>query len=893
MDWQCKTASEVIKQLSTDKNHGLSSRQAQKNLEDYGANRLTQGKNKSIVKKLAEQLSDFMVLVLLAAAGISFFTARISGDNDYIDSIIILVIVIVNAVTGVIQESKAEKSIEELKKLSNPHAQVIRNGKTVTVSSDDVVTGDILLLNAGDYICADARLIDSHNLKVEESSLTGEAVPVEKDASALLSANSNLGDMKNMVFASGLITSGHGKACVVATGMNTQVGKIAKMLNEQEVPQTPLQKRLTQTGKILAIGAIAICVVIFILGVIQNTPPFDMFMISVSLAVAAIPEGLAAIVTIVLAIGVRRLADKRAIIRKLPAVEALGSANIICSDKTGTLTQNKMTVTAAVTYSGDVAMTSHSGGELLTLCSLCNNSVITDGNVVGEPTEAAFINALIKFGMSKSSIDSEYPRIKEFPFSSQRKRMTTVHRLSNGKYRIITKGAPDVLLPLCTFYRNGSSVSVITNDVKRRIENQNYSLASQALRVLAVAVKDVDYLSKDETAAESKLTFYGLLGMMDPPRPQAKDAVKQCISAGIKPVMITGDHVATAKAIAANLGIMKAGDKAITGAELDNTDDSELRKHIYDYSVFARVSPEHKVRIVKAFQSHGDIVAMTGDGVNDAPALKAADIGCAMGKSGTDVARSAADLILTDDNFSTIIEAVRQGRGVFDNIRKTIHFLLSCNIGEIMTVLTAFLMGSPTPLLPIQLLWINLVTDSLPALALGMEGVDKNIMKRKPISAKKSLFSGGMGRSILIEGGFIGAISILAYTIGRVFFDLGAEPIIGRTMTFAVLSISQLVHAFNLRSEKSVFKISIFSNMKMIYSFIICTFLQISVISIPFMSKIFKTAELNFTQWGIILLLSFSPLVISELEKLFESSFNSRQKKKRYLTVNKAFTSQR
>lgn len=869
MDWHSKTISETIVALSTDKAKGLTDAQAEERFVQYGANRLTATKNKSFLRKFAEQLSDFMVLVLLAAAGISFFMAQITGSGDYIDSVIILIIVVINAITGVIQESKAERSISELQKLSNPHAHVVRNGKAVEIPSENVVKGDILILSTGDYICADARLIETNELKVEESSLTGEAVAVEKDSNIILNKNCSLGDKKNMVFASGLVTSGNAKAIVTDTGMNTQVGKIARMLNEQSSPQTPLQKRLDHTGKLLGFGAIGICIFIFILGIIQHTEPLNMFMISVSLAVAAIPEGLTAIVTIVLAIGVSRLANKRAIIRKLPAVEALGSATVICSDKTGTLTQNKMTVTTAYTQGGEVALTSDTGKELLTLCCLCNNTISQNGTISGEPTETAFVHALIKSGLSKSEIDYRLPRVREIPFSSQRKRMTTIHRLPNGKYRIITKGAPDILLPLCTTVKNGKSNGVMTGNIRRKLEQQNIELASQALRVLAVAYSDVDVIPRSEQQIENNLIYCGMIGMMDPPRPQAKHAVEECKLAGIKPVMITGDHVITAKAIASQLGIFKENDKTATGTELDAMSDAELKNNIYDYSVFARVSPEHKVRIVKAFQSHGDVVAMTGDGVNDAPALKAADIGCAMGKSGTDVARSAADMILTDDNFSTIIEAVRQGRGVYDNIKKTIHFLLSCNIGEIITVLVSFLMGLPTPLLAIQLLWINLVTDSLPALSLGMEAVDKNVMKRKPISANKNLFSDGMGRSIIIEGCFIGSISILAYSIGRIFFDIGGEPIIGRTMTFAVLSISQLIHAFNLRSDESLFKINMFSNKKMIYSFFLCMFLQVSVITIPTLSSIFKTSNLNFLQWSIVILLSMSTLIISELEKFF------------------------
>lgn len=867
MDWHNLNVQDVLKKFKVNQDIGLNNVSVAQKQANFGKNILKEKKSKGLLAKFFEQFSDFMVIVLLIAAAISFITSAVEGSKDYIDSIIILFIVVMNAIIGVVQENKAEKAIDALKKLSSPKANVIRGGKKVIVPSEELVPGDILLLHTGDLVPADARLIESYNLKAEESSLTGESLPVEKDATKIFSANSNLGERRNMVFSTSTITAGHAKAIVVETGMNTQVGKIAGMIINENSFQTPLQLKLEKTSKVLGICAIAICAVIFVLGVIEKVPPLEMFMIAISLAVAAIPEGLPAVVTIVLAMGVRKMAANRAVIRKLPAVETLGNATVICSDKTGTLTQNKMTVTQICDEDGKVNFSSELGQKILTLGALCNNSSISyakkEFHAIGEPTESALVLAAAENGKDKTELDKKFPKTHEIPFDSARKLMTTVHQLSDGKFRIITKGAPDFLLERSTFC-NGKPFS---ENLKRKIKIQNENMAKSALRVLAIAYKDVNNIPNSQNEIENNLNFCGLIGMIDPPRPQVKMAVNECKNAGIKPVMITGDHIITAKAIAKNLGILSDGDKAISGKQLEKMSQAELEKNIFDYSVFARVSPEHKVRIVKAFKKHGETVAMTGDGVNDAPALKSADIGCAMGISGTDVAKNAADMIMTDDNFSTIVEAVRQGRGIFENVKKSVHFLISTNIGEIITVLTAFLLNLPSPLLAIQLLWINLVTDSFPALALGVEPVDDNIMTHKPQGKNAALFSKNNWRRIVVEGCFIGAISILAFTIGRVFFDVSKTPIIGRTMSFAVLSLSQLVHSFNIKSEKSLFKIDIFSNMKLVYSFILGTILQVAVISVPSLSVIFKTANLNFSQWLIVSLLSLSPLIIVELEK--------------------------
>lgn len=882
MYWHSMNKSEITKHFNSNENSGLNVAQVIKMQGKYGKNKLKEQKQKSFLAKFIEQFADFLILILLAAAVISAVTAYLDGSHDYIDTIIIFAIVILNAAIGVIQESKAEKAIQALKKLSAPKALAIRNGKKVKLASEDLVPGDIILLEAGDFVPADARIISSNNLSCEESSLTGESIASEKNSSVISKKNLPLGDRKNMVFSSCSVTTGNAKCIVVQTGMDTQIGHIANMIDSENTPNTPLQKKLAQTGKILGIAAIIICIIIFALGVMQGKGFMDMFMTSVSLAVAAIPESLPAVVTIVLAMGVRKLASNKAIIRNLPAVETLGSANVICSDKTGTLTQNKMTVKEVRTQDGIISKGQEISTKILKLAALCNNASLVKKSknytAIGDPTETAIVLAASGIGEDKNSLDEKYKRIFELPFDSSKKFMTTVHKLNENNYRIIAKGAPDVLIKKCKYFIKDNKPCEIDQNTKNNITLQNKQMAENALRVLAVAYKDESIGSYNKNNLEENLIFCGLIGMIDPPRKGVKEAVKECLKAGIKPVMITGDHIITAKAIAKELLIFNKNDKALSANELDKIPQEKLEKDIFNYSVFARVSPEHKVRIVKAFQSRGAVVAMTGDGVNDAPALKAADIGCAMGQTGTDVAKSAADMIMTDDNFTTIVKAVHEGRGIFDNIKKTVRFLVSCNVGEILLILVASLLKMPIPLLAIQLLWVNLVTDSLPALALGCEPAEDNIMSRKPLKKNEGLFSGGVAYNMVVEGLFIGAISLLAFVIGATFFDKISvdifNPIVGRTMAFAVLSISELVHAFNVKSELSIFNTHLFNNKKLIFSFFICLLLEVSVISVPIFASIFKCAVLNSFEWLIVAILALSPLVIVEIEKLFARLFN-------------------
>ena len=869
MDWHTMKKEEVLHRLQTDSRLGLSEDQARSRLMKYGPNRLAEKKKQGVLLRFFAQFRDFMVLVLLGAATISFATSWVQGDREYIDSIIILAIVIVNAITGVIQESRAEKAIEALQKLSAPHARAVRGGRVVHLPSEELVPGDLVLLETGDFVPADIRILESGSCRAEESILTGESVPSAKEGNMVCSREAPVGDRKNMLFSGTSIADGHAAGIVTETGMHTQMGRIAGMISQESAPETPLQKRLARTGKVLGLAALGTCAFIFVLGLFQQVAPLEMFMISVSLAVAAIPEGLPAVVTIVLAMGVRRMAGKRAIIRRLPAVETLGSASVICSDKTGTLTCNRMTVTRVWDGKTFVPPTSPSARESLELASLCTNCREQGGKVLGEPTEAALVSAC---PTPKESLDARHPRVEEIPFSSSRKRMATVHRLPQGGFRVIVKGAPDMLAGLCSRIRQEGRDLPLTAGEKAKLLRQNEAMASQALRVLGVAFRDMTRLPENRADLEKNLTFCGLIGMIDPPRPEAEKAVRLCRQAGIRPVMITGDHAATAAAIAGQLGILQKGGKLLTGKELDAMDARTLQKEVPKCDVFARVSPEHKVKIVRALQNSGEVVAMTGDGVNDAPALRAADIGCAMGKGGTDVARAASDMILTDDNFSTIVSAVREGRGIYQNIRKTIHFLLSCNIGEILLVLCAFLLHLPVPLLAIQLLWVNLVTDSLPALALGTEPAEKDIMRQKPVPPSSGIFSGGMGISVVLEGCLIGALALLAYTVGRLFFDVSPEePIIGRTMAFAVLSLSQVVHTYNMRSPHSLFSIGVFSNRNLNLSSLVCIALQVAVIAFPPAAAIFHTVPLSLLQWGGVCIFSLIPLLCVEMEKRFFS----------------------
>ena len=885
MEWQSLSREECIRQLKTDPKRGLTVPQVEQRSREYGQNELREGKRPGLIAKFLEQFKDFMVIILLIAAAVSFFTSLFRHDSDYIDPIIILLIVIVNAVIGVAQESRAEKAIDALKKLTSPESVVMRDGKRIKIASKEIVPGDIVFLTEGDFVPADLRILEAHNLRAEESALTGESLPVEKSAELVCGDKTPLGDRKNMLYSSSSVAAGRGVGVAVATGMETQVGKIAHMIHSEEAPQTPLQKRLAHTGKVLGIGALAICAVIFIMGLIQSVEPLDMFMISISLAVAAIPEGMPAVVTIVLAMGVRRMANCRAIVRRMPAVETLGSASVICSDKTGTLTQNKMTVVEVAGYDGVLTKQDTQARRILELAALCNNCTVSGDKIQGDPTEAALLAAS---PVPKDQLERRMPRVREIPFQSARKMMTTVHRLDNQQYRIITKGAPDLLMERCTTCQGGSFTAPMDQQVRRELQRRNEQMASRALRVLGVAYRDVKQLPP-ENEWEKDLVFCGFIGMIDPPRPEAERAVRLCKKAGIRAVMITGDHVATAVAIAGKLGMMGPEDKALTGQQLDQMEQRELERNIYQYSVFARVSPEHKVRIVKAFQKRGEIVAMTGDGVNDAPALKAADIGCAMGISGTDVAKGAADMVLTDDNFATIVEAVREGRGIYANIRKTIHFLISCNIGEILTVFMAFLLQLPLPLLAIQLLWINLVTDSLPALALGVEPIENDVMEQPPHRQNESIFAGGMGYNILVEGCLIGALALLAYSVGRAFFDMDPSyPIIGRTMAFATLSFSQIVHSYNMRSSHSLFRIGFLSNPQLLVASVICTIMQVSVIAVAPVAQIFKTAVLSGAQWVAVALISLVPFVVVEAEKalLGATSGKKENEKRKILRKN-------
>ena len=860
--WHSSSVEEVSKKLKTNINIGLSEEEAQKRFERYGPNNLKEKKKESIFVKFIKQFNDFMIITLIIAAIISAVVSKLNGEADYIDSIIIVAIVIFNAIMGLVQEQKAEKSLEALKKMSAPNAKVRRNGRVQEIDATMVVPGDIVILEAGNYVPADCRLINSYNLKIEESALTGETIPSLKDSSKILKENTAMGDLCNMVFATTIVVNGHGEAIVVETGMNTRVGKIAGMIIEDESPETPIQKKLAEVGKILAIACIIICVLIFVIGIFKKIPIIEMFMTSVGLAVAAIPEGLPAIVTIMLSIGVTKMAKKNSIIRKLPAVETLGSSSVICSDKTGTLTQNKMTVTEVRNCFGRA--NSNERKFIFELGTMCTDTTEERINgklgFVGEATEVAISNAAMEEGVSKSFLYDEMKRINDIPFDSKRKMMTTIHKYGN-RYRIITKGAPDVLLKRCSnCYSGGQIVPIFSK--KDDINEQNNQMAEKALRVIAVAYKDVEKLPEMQDV-EKDLIFCGLIGMIDPPREGVKEAVRTCRRAGIKTVMITGDHLQTAKAIAKELGILKRGDLAIDGETLERMSQHELEQNIMDYSVFARVSPEHKVRIVKAFQSTGAVVAMTGDGVNDAPALKNADIGIAMGKGGTDVAKNAADMILLDDNFVTIVEAVKQGRNIYDNIKKAIHFLISTNIGEIVTIFFGLVLGIKSPLLAIQLLWINLVTDSLPAIALGLEKEEENIMSRLPRNPKKNLFADGLWWKIIIEGAMLGMFTLLAFSIGNRLYSVE----VGRTMAFLALGILELVHSFNIKSEESIFKIGVFENKYLVGALVLGVILQVIVVVVSPLAQVFSLVPLTGIQWLYTVLIAVAPIPIVEIQK--------------------------
>lgn len=854
---------ELMIHLNTSEQEGISTDEAQKRLAEYGENRLKAKKKKTMLQRFIAQFKDIMIIILLIAAAVSFGIAIHEGNTrEFFEPSLILLIVVLNAIMGVIQESKAEKALEALQSMSALNARVIRNGVEEVIDSVNLVKGDIIKLEAGDFVPADARLLVSSSLKSEESALTGESVPSEKDAKAIVEEKAPIGDRSNMVYSGCSITYGTAIAVVTETGMNTEMGKIAGLLDNEQEEMTPLQKKLASLGKYLGIIALAACAVIFAIGIFEKMEFIEIFMTSVSLAVSAIPEGLPAIVTIVLSIGIQRMVKRNAIIKRLPAVETLGSASVICSDKTGTLTQNRMTlVTAYDDKTGEIEKISTDNSErikrLLMFGTLCSDgSVIVNGSEekhIGDPTETSIVLAAYKNGLAKDELNSKYPRIAVLPFDSDRKLMTTVNEI-NGRKVVIVKGAVDVLVSKC-----------IKGNLEKAKEVAE-KMSSDALRVIAVAYKEVEEISEDPPIdeLENGLSFMGLVGMIDPPREEARDAVAVCKKAGIKPVMITGDHIVTASAIAKELGILNDGDKAITGAQLQAMSDEELSREVRNISVYARVSPEDKIRIVKAWKAQGEIVAMTGDGVNDAPALKAADIGCAMGITGTDVAKGAADMTLTDDNFATIVKAVEEGRGIYDNIKKVVGFLLSTNIGEVLTVLISMITFHIAPLLSMQLLWINLVTDSLPAIALGMEPVDKNIMKQKPKSKDEGIFSHGNGLRILLQGTMFALLTVVAFLIGWKHSD---DVVMGRTMAFMTLALLQIVHSFNMRTNASLFKVGPFTNKYLNGAALLSVALVLLISLIPPVAAVFGLTILPAYMYLIMLGLILVPLLVMEISK--------------------------
>ena len=854
------TPRQVLDTLDTDPDQGLSQGEGARRLAGYGENKLEKAKPPGLFRQVLAQLRDPMILVLLAAAALSFFAG---GGQDWLDTAIILLIVVFNTVISVSQEDNARKALEALEKLAAPRARVLREGVERRLESTHLVPGDILLLEAGDYVPADGRILWAAGLQTDESAMTGESLPVHKRAGDGLPPDTPLAERKNMVIGGTVVTGGRAKVVVTATGMQTEMGKIAGLLLRQGQGETPLQRKMKEVSRVLSLVCVGVCAVMFGVGMLQHRDILDMFLTAVALAVAAIPEGLPAIVTIVLAVGVGRMARRNAIIKRLPAVETLGCASVICSDKTGTLTKNQMTVLEVWTPAPALR------DRALTLGTLCGDAQEGPGGYIGDPTETAIAQAAAQAGLEKAALERDMPRRGEAPFDSVRKRMATCHALPNGEALVAVKGAPEAVLARCTHLLGAQGPRPLTDGDRRRIAQVGGDLAGQALRVLAVAQRLQPALPKSMAAEslEAELTFVGLIGMMDPPRPEVRQAVDRCAGAGIRPVMITGDHKDTAVAIAKQLNIYRPGDKAIDGAGLDFLPQETLEEEIEAFSVYARVTPEHKMRIVQAWQRRGHVVAMTGDGVNDAPALKAADIGCAMGKTGTDVAKGAADMILTDDNFATVVAAVEQGRGIYANIRKAIHYLLSCNIGEILTIFLATLLPvSQAPLSPVQLLWLNLVTDSLPALALGMEPVEKTAMTQPPRGKEEPLFSRAFSRRLAWQGALVGGITLLAYGLG---FHLTGTFAVANTMAFATLTFSQLFHAFDVRSETTpLFRLGVLSNKAMNKAFLAGAALQAAVLLAPPLQGAFSVVPLALEQWGMVLALALTPLVVCEAAKL-------------------------
>lgn len=898
-DWAYRSADSVMQDFKLDSRRGLSSEEARRRLSQHGPNKLPESGGVSPLRLLAEQFTDFMVLVLIGATLISWFL----GEHE--DALAILAIVVLNALLGFVQEYRAERSLAALKQLSAPQAHVLRNGVTGNIPATEVVPGDLLLLESGDRVSADARVIWSAELEVEEAALTGESLPVRKTSDLLPKSVSALGDQHNMVFSGTLVTKGRAKAAVVATGSGTELGRIAGMIKEAESGETPLQKRLTQLGKWLVVACGAVCLLVGVIGVLRGEPVRTMFLSAVSLAVAAIPEGLPAIVTIALAIGVQRMIRRRAIIRRLPAVETLGCATVVCSDKTGTLTENEMTVVRLATPEGEYRITG-SGyrprGEFLTMNggrvnplsippavmllragALCNNAAVVNEQpaqgkavwrVAGDPTEGALLVAAHKAGMSREELDRSWLFEAEFPFDSERKRMSVVCRDGHGERLIFAKGAPEAILPACSGIMSGSSVVPISLESRVAQEDQAGTMARDGLRVLALAYRPLTpsegpaLLSARD--AEQNLILAGLVGMHDPPRPEVAHAIATCRRAGIRPVMITGDHPETAMAVAREIGLAASGHEMLTGVELDNLTQRELEQRVEKVSVFARVSPQHKLRIVKALKRRRHVVAMTGDGVNDAPAIKEADIGVAMGITGTEVTKEAAAMVISDDNFASIVAAVEEGRAIYDNIRKFIRYLLGCNIGEVLTMFVTAAAGLPLPLLPIQILWTNLVTDGLPALALGVDPPEPDLMGRPPRSPSEGVFARGLSRSIIAKGVMIGICTVALFILG-----LATGPIErARTLAFSTLVLSQLIFAFQCRSERhGLFETGIWGNPYLIGAVGISLSMQLSVIYVPALRTVFSTAALNLSDWGLVVLFSSLSMVIGELARAVRRYF--------------------
>lgn len=879
--WFTKSQEAVLKELNVNSKTGLSTEEAKNRLEKYGLNKLKGKPKKSLLQLFLAQLKDVLIYVLIGAAVINIIA---HGTEGIPDALIILAVVLINALVGVIQESKAEKALEALQQMTAPKSLVRRNGEVIEINSEELVPGDILIIDAGRYIPADVRLIESANLQIQESSLTGESVPSEKNADFITSDEKiSVGDKENMAFMSTIAIYGRGEGVVVATAMDTEIGKIAKILDEDENMLTPLQIKLEELGKTLGYGALAICGIIFVVGMLQGRQVVEMFMTSISLAVAAIPEGLVAIVAIVLSLGVKSMSRKNAIVRKLPAVETLGAVNIICSDKTGTLTQNKMTVVKTYTLDNlkDISDERNQKAnvdetELIRSFVLCSDASIDGGQDIGDPTEVALVVLGDKFNLEKNTLNAEYKRVGENPFDSDRKLMSTLNEEGN-KFRVHTKGAIDNILMRSNRILVNGEILPITDEAKAKILKVAENMSDDALRVLGVAFKDVDTEIAPEEM-EKDLVVVGIVGMIDPPRIEVKDSIEEAKRAGITPIMITGDHKNTAVAIAKELGIATDISQSLTGSEIDSIPDEKFAKEINNYRVFARVSPEHKVKIVRAFKKQGNIVSMTGDGVNDAPSLKSADIGVAMGITGTDVSKGASDMILTDDNFTTIVHAIEEGRNIYNNIKKTIMFLLSCNLGEVLCVFFATVFGWAMPLVPTQLLWVNLITDTLPAISLGMDPGDKDVMNRKPRDPKESFFAEGAGMRAIVGGVLIGILTLVAFYLGII--HSGDVPIkeakdgteivtYGRTMAFIVLTFSQLFYSLSMRnSKKTIFEVGFFGNMFLIVSIIISIILQVLLISIPPIAEMFKVTALDPSHWGMVIGLSLIPFAINEIIKV-------------------------